>query len=358
MTDPARDGGTDNSTYAAVLCEIDRPLRLFNLTLPALAPGQVLVGMEWTGICHSQINEIRGRRGPDRHIPHSLGHEGAGIVRGVGRDVTKVAPGDHVVVTWIKGLGADIGSCTYRGPDGPVNSGPVSTFMTKAVVSENRVVRIPQSFPLREAALLGCAIPTGMGLVRNEARVQRGQRVVVFGAGGIGQVAILAAKIAGASTIVAVDRVDTKLRQAKALGATHTIDAACPDFAECLRQVTNQDGFDTAIEASGKTSLMELAFNSVRPGGVAVIAGNPPHGSRIHLDPMELIRGKRILGSAGGACDLDREIDYFVGLHESGKVSFSNLISHEYPLQEINDAIETMEGGKANRVLLKTASWH
>lgn len=348
------ENGMHESTYAAVLCEIGRPLQLMELTLPKLLPGQVLVRMEWTGICHSQLNEIHGRRGPDRYLPHTLGHEGAGVVLEVGDGVAKVSAGDHVVVTWIRGLGADIGSCSYQGSDGTVNSGSVSTFMTKAVVSENRVIRIPPSFPLREAALLGCAIPTGMGLVRNEAHVEKGQCVVIFGAGGIGQVAILASKISNASMIVAVDRIAEKLQQARALGATHTIDASRSDYTVKLREMAGKIGFDAAIEASGSTAIMEQAFNAIRPGGIAVIAGNPPHGSVIRLDPMELIGGKRIVGSTGGACNLDQEIDFLIGLQESGRASFSSLISDEFQLRDINLAIAKMEGGKANRILIQT----
>src|SRR5262245_26731137 len=154
-------------TDAAVLFELNQPLRLLTLDVPDPRPGQVLVEVAYSGVCHSQLHEVRGRRGPDRFLPHTLGHEGSGTVLAVGDGVTKVKPGDRVVLTWIKGQGADVPSTTYGGGPGRVNSGAISTFMRHTNTCENRLVPLPPEMPLREAALLGCAVPTGAGVVPN-----------------------------------------------------------------------------------------------------------------------------------------------------------------------------------------------
>src|SRR5581483_3091486 len=166
---------------AAVLVELNRPLRIADLDIPDLKAGQVLVKFAYSGICGTQLLEIQGRKGEDRFLPHTLGHEGSGVVVAIGSGVKKAGPGDHVIVSWIKGVGADVPSSSYHSSGGIVNSGAVSAFSTHAIVSENRVVRISKDMPLREAALLGCAVPTGAGTVLRDARVQRGQSVAVFG---------------------------------------------------------------------------------------------------------------------------------------------------------------------------------
>ena len=227
-----------NRTLAAVLYEASQPLRLTALGIPELKPGQVLVDIAYSGVCHSQLNEVFGRKGPDPYLPHALGHEGSGTVVAVGSAVTKVQAGDAVVLTWIKGEGADVPGTVYASADGPVNSGAISTFMRRAVVSENRLVPLPAGMPMREAALLGCAIPTGAGIVLNTGEVGAGASVAVFGAGGIGIGAVMAAVAAGAEAAVAVDVNTARLADAAAAGATHTVDAGSEDAAAAVMALT------------------------------------------------------------------------------------------------------------------------
>ena len=204
-------------TQGAVLYELQGSLRLEELILPSLKPGQVLVEIAYSGVCHTQLLEARGKRGPDRYLPHTLGHEGTGIVRELGPEVKKVKPGDRVVCSWIKGKGADVPSTQYQGQNQPINSGAISTFLQMAVISENRITPLPEAMPLREAALLGCAIPTGAGIVLNTLGIRPGSSVAIFGVGGIGLSTVLAANIMNATTIIAVDIFDHKLEQAKVL---------------------------------------------------------------------------------------------------------------------------------------------
>lgn len=340
-------------TQAAVLYQLNEPLRLEELNLPGLKPGQVLVEIAFSGVCHSQLLEARGKRGPDRYLPHTMGHEGAGIVREVGSGVTKVRAGDRVVLSWIKGQGADVPSTQYQGTGESVNSGAISTFLQYAVVSENRLTLIPETMPLREAALLGCAIPTGAGIVLNTLQVAPGSSVVIFGVGGIGLSAVLAANLMNAIQIIAVDIFDHKLEQAKALGATHTINAKTADAQQALLELTGGKGVDYAIEAAGRKQTMEAAIASVRaPGGVAVLAGNLPVGERISLDPFDLIRGKRLLGTWGGETNPDQDIPRYASLYLAGKLQLEKLITHTYSLAAINQALEDLETGKVGRALI------
>lgn len=346
-------------TEAAVLVELNEPLRQMTLELPELKPGQALVEIAYSGVCHSQLNEIRGRRGPDRYLPHTLGHEGAGVVQAVGPGVAKVTPGDRVVLTWIKGQGADVRSSGYRGDDGSttINSGPLSTFMRHTITCENRLVSLPPDMPLREAALLGCAVPTGAGIVINSAAVQRGASLAVFGAGGIGLSAVLAARMLEASPLVAVDVVERKLAEAARLGATHTINAGQCDAVAAIRELTGGRGVDYAVEAAGRRETMEAAFRSVRDqGGLCVLAGNLPQGERISIDPFDLIRGKRIAGAWGGETQPDVDIPRYVEWFQQGRFPLAELISREYSLGEVNAALDDLEQGRVLRALVNMAA--
>lgn len=344
-------------TEAAVLVELGAPLRLMSLTLPELHPGQMLVEVAYSGVCHSQLLEARGKRGPDPFLPHTLGHEGSGTVISVGEGVAKVKPCDRVVLSWIRGSGADVGTTTYASANGPVNSGALSTFLRQAVTCESRVTPIPATMPLREAALLGCAIPTGAGIVLNRAGVRPGESVAVFGVGGIGLSAVLAADLVSATTIIAVDVVDHKLEQARRVGATHVVNAREHDALAFIRDLTCGRGVDYAIEAAGRRETMELAFQAVRPqGGLCVLAGNLPSGERISIDPFDLIRGRRIVGTWGGETQPDDDIPQYVDLYLAGKLKLERLITHTYGLGGVNEALDDLERGAVGRALIDMAA--
>ncbi|HET6880527.1 MAG TPA: zinc-binding dehydrogenase [Pirellulales bacterium] len=341
-------------TEAAVLVEINRPLRQATLTLPELKPGQVLVEVAYSGVCHSQLHEVRGRRGPDRFLPHTLGHEGSGTVLSVGDGVSKVKAGDRVVLTWIKGDGADVAATVYHDGTETVNSGALSTFMRHTVTCENRVVPLSSAMPLREAALLGCAVPTGAGIVLNAAKMKRASSVAVFGVGGIGLSALLAAKTLDAAPLIAVDVVDAKLAEALRLGATHAVNSREREPLAAIQELTDGRGVDYSIECAGRRETMETAFRSVRnQGGLCVLAGNLPHGERIAIDPFDLIRGKRIVGTWGGETRPDQDLPRYAQWFLEGRLPLANLITHEYPLDEINTALSDMEQGRVSRALIK-----
>lgn len=341
-------------TEAAVLFELGKPLCLTTLAIPSLKPGQVLVDVAYSGVCHTQLLEVQGKRGVDRFLPHTLGHEGAGVVLETGEGVRKVKAGDHVVLSWIKGKGADIPSTVYQSSSGTVNSGALSTFMNKSITCESRVVPIPGEMPLREAALLGCAVPTGSGIIRNTARVEKGSSIAIFGIGGIGLSVLLAARLSEPSLLIAVDIVQGKLDLAQRLGATHVIHGLSQDPEAVILEITQGRGVDYSIEAAGQRETMEQAFRAIREqGGLCVLAGNLPAGDLISIDPFSLIKGKRIVGTWGGETNPDQDIPEYIDLYRSGKMNLGALITQEYRLEEVNRALQDLEQGKVGRGVIK-----
>lgn len=338
-------------TLAAILVALQQPLELVSLELPALKAGQVLVELAFSGVCHTQVLESRGYRGEDKFLPHCLGHEGSGTVSAVGPGVTKVKPGDQVILSWIKGSGADVAGTVYRWGERTVNAGAITTFGQQMVISENRLTRLPAGVSLRDAALLGCAVPTGLGAVFNTARPQPGQSLAVFGTGGIGICAIAGAAIAGCAPVIAVDINQAKLALARQMGATHTLLATEEPLA-AIQQLC-PGGVDFAIEATGRPAVMLQALAAVRQqGGTAVIVGNARFGEMLTLDPRQLNQGKRLLGTWGGDNWPDRDYLRYGMLLQHGRLNLQPLLDKTYSLAAINEALDDLEAGRTARPLI------
>ncbi|MBI2144020.1 zinc-binding dehydrogenase [Candidatus Woesearchaeota archaeon] len=340
-------------TRAAVLYEQHKPLVVEELETPALGQGQVLVKVLSSGICQTQLNEVKGVKGPDRFLPHLLGHEASGIVQEIGGGVTKVKPGDYVVLSWMKGSGLEVPSSQYSLGGKKVNAGAVTTFSTHSVVSENRITKIPEKVPADIAALLGCAVITGAGMVRNTLKAQPGSTLAVFGLGGVGLSAVLYAASVGCGKIIGIDIRKQKLSLAMKLGATHTIDGSEGNVLEKLRELTQGQGVDFAIESSGVRSVMELSFEAIRNGGTAVLAGNIRKGEKVGIDPYGLIFGKKLLGTHGGETHTDEDIPFYAGQYLAGKLRLDGLITHTYSLDNINDALAELESGNVGRAVIR-----
>jgi S-(hydroxymethyl)glutathione dehydrogenase/alcohol dehydrogenase len=251
----------------------------------------------------------------------------------------------------MKGSGAEVPGTTYQCGEMTVNAGAITTFAKYAVISENRVTRL-MDLGMKEAATLGCAIATGVGAVFNTARAERGQSLAVFGVGGIGLCAVAGAAIRGCRPIIAVDVVPDKLDRARRMGATHVVDARTTDpVGEITRLVGG--GVDVAIDASGRPQAMKQALETVRKqGGTAVIVGNAKHGEVLQLDPAQLNMGKRLLGSWGGDNIPDRDFPVYAGFLKSGDLNLEPLLSHIYPLHQINPALDDLEAGRVGRSLI------
>lgn len=340
-------------TTAAILVTCGQPLELVDLEIPPLKPGQVLVELDYSGVCHTQVGEWLGWRGPDAYLPHALGHEGCGRVVEVGSGVTRCRPGDAVLLSWLKAGGLDVPGTVYRWGERAVNAGGVTTFSRHSVVSENRVSPYPARLSPRVAALVGCAVATGFGAVVNTARVERGQSVVVFGVGGIGLCAVAAASAAGASPIAAVDTRPSRLDVARQLGATQLIDVTRGDVATRLRELSPA-GWDVAVEATGQPAVMATALSCVRPrGGRAVVIGNAKFGETVTIDPREFNQGKQLLGTWGGDTQPDRDFPKYCDWIQQGLAPVEALLDREYSLEQINEALADLHAGRVTRPLIR-----
>ena len=341
------------NTSAAVLIESNRPLEIIDLEVPKLRRGQVLVDVAFSGVCHTQVLEWRGYRGIDPYLPHCLGHEGSGIVLEVGDGVTTVERDDHVILSWIKGSGISAGGSVYSWRKQRINAGPITTFNRVSVVSEDRLTIVPSEFSLKTAALVGCALPTGLGSVFNVARPISGQSIAIFGVGGVGLCTAMAAKVRDCTPIIAIDLVEQKLELARAIGATYLINASRDSVLERIFQIC-PDGVDFAVEATGRTNVMCQALEAVRPrGGSVVIIGNARHGEIWELDPKQLNLGKRIFGTWGGDSQPDRDYLRYCDLAMMGLLNLDAfLTSPTYALHDINSALADLELGKLTRPII------
>lgn len=339
-------------TLAAVLVETGKPLELAEIEVPLLKTGQVLVEIAYSGVCHTQVLECLGHRGEDKWLPHCLGHEGSGTVLESGAGVTKVKPGDRVVLSWMKGKGADAPGSVYRWSDRNVNAGPITTFSRHSVISENRLTLIPEGISMQEAALMGCAVPTGLGVVFNTLRPKAGQSMAVFGIGGIGLCSIVAAAISGCVPLIAVDISAHKLDLAISMGATHAVNASRDDAVDELMKIS-PGGLDFAVEASGVPDVMRQALQVVRVrGGIAAIVGNARHGEFVQIDPNQFNLGKQIRGSWGGENLPDEDFPRYFRLMKAGRINLEPFLSSVYALPQINDAIHHLDRGQVVRPLV------
>ena len=338
---------------AAVLYKTNEPLVVQAIDVPNLLAGQVLVKVLYSGVCGSQLMEVKGGRGEDKWLPHLLGHEGSGVVLEVGQGVTKVAPGDEVILGWIKGTGITAPGAKYKSENENINSGRITTLSNYTIVSESCVYKKPSELAFDAAILFGCALPTGAGMVLNELKPKKKQSVVVVGLGGIGLSALMALKSIGISNIIAVDIHSDKLDLAKRLGAHYVFNSNKKYFEEEIRQLT-QGGTDFCIESGGQVETIELGFSLIHPShGMLLFASHPSNEKRISIAPHELISGKKIQGSWGGGTLSDDGIIKLHKLFSSTKAPLEMLLTKRYKLEQINDALHDLELGAVFRPIIE-----
>ena len=340
---------------AAILVEQCKPLVIEEIELPsALDIGQVLVKIHYSGICGSQLGEIDGAKGPDAYLPHLLGHEASGTVIAIGPGVKHVRPDDLIVLHWRKGLGIEGAPPVYQWNGKKLNAGWIATFNEYAIVSENRVTAIPEGSDLEVAALFGCAVTTGFGVVENNAQIRIGESVVVFGAGGVGLNIVQAASLVSAYPIIAVDLYEGRLALAKEMGATHLINASKVDAEKTIQEITQKQGLDCFIDNTGNPKMIELGYRITKPQGRVILVGVPRKGNDTSIYSLPLHFGKRISGSQGGEAIPHIDIPRYHQLFNNGRIKLKELITEIHPLEEINIAIAKMRSGEASgRCLIK-----
>lgn len=339
---------------SAILVALRKPLQVVEIGLPqSLDVGQVLVRVLYSGICGSQLGEIDGAKGEDKYLPHLLGHEASASVLAVGPGVRQVKQGDLVVLHWRKGLGIEAAPPVYHWDGQRVNAGWVTTFNEYAVVSENRCTAIPPGTDPEVAALFGCAVTTGFGVVENNAKVRMGESVVVFGSGGVGLNIVQGAAMVSAWPVIALDRFDNRLQLAREVGATHTVNSLKEDPEGAIRQIVG-GGVDHFIDNTGNPDIIALGYRITKPQGTVTLVGVPPTGKDLTIHSLPLHFGKTLSGSHGGECFPSGDIPRYLNLYQQGKIHLKELITNYYTLGEINTAIEDMKSGRADgRVLIK-----
>jgi S-(hydroxymethyl)glutathione dehydrogenase/alcohol dehydrogenase len=356
---------------AAVLYSWNEPFKVEEVELGAPRQGEVRVKLAASGVCHSDLSIQRGTL--PLPPPRIIGHEGAGVVEEVGPGVTSVAPGDHVILSWMypcghcvecgrgrpahceaalgammSGGGAD-GSTrfTVRGQDMPHW---VGSFAEHTIVPETGCVKIRQDAPLDKACLVGCGVMTGVGAVLNTAKVEPGASVAVFGAGGVGLNVIQGSVLAGAEKIIAVDLLDSKLALARDFGATHTVNASKSEPEAEIRGLTNGKGVDYAFEVIGSPKVIVQAFASLARGGKAVVVGAPPFGSEVTLPAFPFsMEEKSVIGSFYGTPRFHYDMPRIIDLYMAGRLKLDQLVTRKFPLADINRAMEAMEQGAVAR---------
>jgi S-(hydroxymethyl)glutathione dehydrogenase / alcohol dehydrogenase len=368
-----RDSLESPGLRAAVLNAVYEPLSVDDVDLARPGPGEVAVRLRASGVCHSDWNVVSGVT--SNPFPVVLGHEGAGVVEEVGEGVSGFAAGDHVVLSWLPSCGR----CFYCSQGRPVlcewstpamlagtmpngttrlsrNSEPIyhysflSTFAERCVVPEGSCVPIRSDAPLEVAALVGCAVMTGIGAAMNRAKVEPGSVVAVFGAGGVGLSAVIGSRLAGAGTILAVDPFPFKRELALELGATHTLDPADGNVAAAVRKLTGGNGADYAFDAAGVGGLVRAAYDSVRPGGTVVAIGIPPEDEEVRLPGPQLPREEKIVtGSLYGSCRPHVDMPLVLDLFMAGRLPLDRLVTRKYSLDEINEAFAAMNAGEVAR---------
>ncbi len=327
---------------AAVLSAVNRPLEVVDLDVPKPGFGQVLVDIEISGLCGAQLQEIRGEKGNSKFIPHLMGHEGFGLVKEVGSGVEKVKPGDVVTLHWRQGSGLSGAAPKYHSNSlGAVGAGPVTTLASAAIISENRLTKIPADTPPALGALLGCALTTSFGLVQNQLEVPFGVRAAVLGCGGLGLSVIAALRARGAGLIVGVDINPSK--------RTLAINAGATELVESLTE-----NVDLIVDTTGVESLVEKATAKLNPGGQLALLVNNSRSYSLPSSRLFAGNGMKIVVTQGGSSNPDLDIPRLEQYLRSKQSFWETLVTHVFPLSEINEAVEVLKSGDAGRILIST----
>jgi S-(hydroxymethyl)glutathione dehydrogenase/alcohol dehydrogenase len=355
-----------------VLVRARTPHRMLELTVDEPHAGEVRVRMAASGVCHSCLYAIDGEHAAIP-APIVLGDEGAGVVESVGPGVTTVAPGDHVVVSWAPGCATcrtcrqgRPALCTRQPPLGRMADGRTrfrhgdtdvfhygpATNAPLTVVTERSVVPIDPGVPLELAALIGCAATTGVGAVRNTARVRTGDGVAVIGCGGVGIAALHAAALAGAYPIIAVDVQPAKFPALRSMGATHCVDASGPDAADRIRTIAER-GVDHAFVTTSAPSAFPLAMSVLAARGTGVLIAGFPDGTTLSFDPGHLLNGeRRIIASKYGSSNPPVDFPDLAALYLAGRLDLAAMVSHRWRPEQMDEAYDALRSGAATRGLI------
>ncbi len=331
---------------AAVLEELNQPLTLREVGLTELRFGQVLVKVLVSGLCGAQLHEIKGHKGNGKFLPHLMGHEGCGIVEGVGIGVTTVKPGDKVVMHWRPGSGVESPFPSYTLDGKTISSGKVTTLSEFSIVSENRVTKIDFKTPSVLAAMLGCSLTTALGIIDNECELKFGESIAIIGCGGVGLNLIQAAKMKSASPIYGVDVNQNMFDISTQLGADCFVYDIDYLPSKC----------DVIIDTTGIPDVISKAFERLKPGGRLILVGQPAPDRIVCLPNAVSMfdgSGKSIRATQGGRTDPEKDIPRYINLALKGLLDYETLHTHTFSLDEVNEAFDLLKSGNAGRIMVK-----
>lgn len=345
-----------NTFFSAAVLFKKNKIKILKLKIPILKKGQVLIKNLFSGICHTQKLEYFGKRGKDRFYPHCFGHESVAKVISVGAGVKKIKKGDLVISSWIKGKGIAANTAQYFTENNlKINSGPIAVFSELSIVSENRLYKKPNSITNEYAALFGCAIPTGMGCVKNLSNLNNKSKVCIIGAGGIGTFSILATYFSKTKNIFVIDNNKKKLSIAKKLNLKNHLNKSKKLEIDKILKKNNNNLFDVVIECTGNPQVMSECLKLIKNlSGKIVINGNADYGSRLSIDPLVFNQGKTIIGSFGGSSNLDNDLNYYAKIFNKIPLKIKKKFIKEYSLKNLEKAFYDMNNkSEAIRGIIK-----
>lgn len=335
---------------AAILVEKNKPLHVADINLPEkLSFGQIKVKMLTSGLCGAQLQEIAGLKNNEKYMPHLIGHEGCGIVEGVGKSVNKVKKGDKVVLHWRKGSGIEADFAEYLWNDIKISGGKVITLAEEVVVSENRVTPVDKSVSDEFCALLGCGLSTGFSVINKDANIKFGESVLVIGCGGVGLSCVQASKLSLASQVVGIDVNESKRIMVENLGA----EFFSPVNVEKL--IESKIKFDCIIDTTGILSFVSRLIPLLSQYGRCILVSQPKPGSQITIDdPISFFgnNGQTIRSTQAGNFDPDIDIPRYVKLYKNGQINIKSLVTDRYDIFNINEAITQLKTGTSGRIII------
>ena len=331
---------------AAVLEKIDAPLAVKEVELTPLKFGQVLVKILVSGLCGAQLHEIRGHKGNAKFLPHLMGHEGCGIVEKVGLGVTTVKPGDKVVMHWRPGSGVEAPFPNYILDGKTISSGKVTTLSEYSIVSENRLTSIPADTPSVLAAMLGCSLTTALGIIDNECDLKFGETVAIIGCGGVGLNLIQAANMRSVARVYGVDINQKMIDLSYIMGGTL--------FTDSIKNI--EDSVDVIIDTTGIPQVIAEAYEKLSPSGRLILVGQPAPGKSIELPNAVSMfdgSGKSVRATQGGGTIPQIDIPRYIELANRGILSYEQLHTDTFSLDEVNEAFDLLKSGNAGRIMIQ-----
>ncbi|MDQ1374857.1 MAG: hypothetical protein QOJ09_2195 [Actinomycetota bacterium] len=364
---------------AAVMVGIDQPLEIRDdIEVEAPRAGEIKIRLGASGVCHSDLSMQNGTM--MAAAPIVLGHEGAGVVEEVGEGVTNLAPGDHVVVSWVPQCGDCFfcnrdqgylcenanaalatgglldGTTRFTSQGAPLFQMAASgTFSEVSIIPAIGAVKIPDDLDMKVAALIGCGVLTGTGAAMNTADIRKGDTVAVVGCGGVGLNVIQGARIAGAGEIIAIDMNETKLQLAKEFGATATVNASQGDPVSQVMEMTGQRGADVAFEVIGLQQTIDQTITMTRRGGQAILVGVPKMDAMVMLPAFfgVVLAEKTIKGCWYGSSNVQKDVPKLIDLYKKGELKLDELISRTISLDQVNEAFDAMKTGEVARTVIQ-----